>query len=84
MIIGTMHVFRDISELANLQKQLIQSEKLASVGRLTAGVAHEINNPLTGIKHRLELREYLEFLPLHVRARVFGKYCSASCQTCVI
>ncbi len=31
------------------QQQLCQSEKLASIGRLSAGIAHEINNPLTGV-----------------------------------
>jgi two-component system NtrC family sensor kinase len=38
-----------IRRLAVAQSQIYQSDKLASIGRLAAGVAHEINNPLTGV-----------------------------------
>jgi PAS domain S-box-containing protein len=39
----------DITDLERLQDELLHSERLASIGRLAAGVAHEIGNPITGI-----------------------------------
>ncbi len=46
---GAVHFLRDITEAKRLRQQLTQSEKMVAVGQLVAGVAHEINNPLTGV-----------------------------------
>ena len=47
--IGTVGIGKDISEQNMLHFKLIQSEKLAGIGTLASGIAHEINNPLAGI-----------------------------------
>lgn len=44
-----------IKEIQEMQSQLVQSEKLAAIGQLSAGIAHEINNPLAGIMGFAEL-----------------------------
>jgi PAS domain S-box-containing protein len=46
-------IIRDISELRRSKAQLVQSEKLAAIGTLAAGVAHEINNPIGYINSNL-------------------------------
>ncbi len=46
IVTGVLCIARDVTENKNLEKQLINAEKLASMGTLAAGVAHEINNPL--------------------------------------
>ena len=49
-VLGTVGVLRDLTDQVATQQRLIQREKLASLGEMAAGVAHEIRNPLGGIK----------------------------------
>ncbi len=46
---GTLVAIEDVTERIHLEEQLQQTDKLSSIGLLAAGVAHEVNTPLTGI-----------------------------------
>ena len=70
---GVLGIARDITERKQLERQVQNSERLASIGQLAAGVAHEINNPLGGILNCLynirkgtltpeRSQEYLHFM----------------------
>jgi len=47
--LGAVMVFRDVTEQKRLQKQLELADRLASLGTMAAGVAHEVNNPLAAV-----------------------------------
>ena len=74
--IATVGSFVDLKErlemeraLRQTQEQLLQSEKLAAMGRLTSQIAHELNNPLYGIMNTLELLK-TEISPQSKRRKV--------------
>lgn len=57
-LIGNITIIEDVSKQEKLRQQVILSEKLASVGILAAGVAHEINNPLEIIYNHLNFMKF--------------------------
>ncbi len=73
--VGSVGVFTDMREILQMRKdleeahlQLVESERIASIGKMAAGVAHEINNPLSGILIYAEmLRESLQGNAQHLR-----------------
>ncbi len=59
-ILGVVLTFEDISEVKSLTEQLIRADRLAAMGELTAGVAHEVRNPLGIIRASVQLLEDAE------------------------
>lgn len=57
---GVFESFKNVTQQIAIESQLVQSEKLAAIGKLAAGVAHELNSPLTAIlgNAQLLLREF--------------------------
>jgi two-component system NtrC family sensor kinase len=82
--IASIGYFVDLNErlemerrLSRTQEQLLQSEKLAAMGRLTSQLAHELNNPLYGIMNTLELMK-TEIPPTNKRRRLLDMALSES------
>lgn len=74
--IAIVSIFTDLSpmlkmekQLREIQEQLLQSEKIAAMGRLTSQIAHELNNPLYGIMNTLELMK-TEISPQNKRRKI--------------
>jgi len=69
----TKDLQKSLSELTTTQTQLIQSEKMASLGELTAGIAHEIQNPLNFVNNFSEVSNELIDEVLEERSKEKGK-----------
>ena len=72
--IGAVVVLKDVSERDRLMGQVMRADRLAALGELTAGIAHEIRNPLTSIRGFLQYlsendtaEEWREYAPLIIR-----------------
>ncbi|MDD4923240.1 MAG: PAS domain S-box protein [Dehalococcoidales bacterium] len=48
-ITGSVHIMEDITERKKMEERMIMTDRLASIGELSSGIAHELNNPLTSV-----------------------------------
>ena len=65
-ILGAVVTLEDVSEIKALTEQLIRADRLAAMGELTAGVAHEVRNPLGVIRASVQLLEDAECDPARI------------------
>ncbi len=69
---GAIFIFRNISNITNLRRQIERMDRLATMGELSAGIAHEIRNPLAGIKSSAQVIEE-SFSPGDFRAQLASR-----------
>jgi PAS domain S-box-containing protein len=75
VVVGTSKIARDISSRKQMERVLVQSEKIATMGRMAATIAHEVNNPLEALSNLIFLAqgstvnnpEVLEYLTMAER-----------------
>lgn len=64
-LIGALVIFSDLTARKEVQRRLAQTERLATLGELMAGVAHEVRNPLTAIKGYVQIMKQQASDPIH-------------------
>lgn len=64
-LIGALVIFSDLTARKEAQRRLAQTERLATLGELMAGVAHEVRNPLTAIRGYVQIILQQTTLPVH-------------------
>jgi PAS domain S-box-containing protein len=69
-VTGSLGIIRDITEFRVLSQQLLQSERLATIGKLSTQIAHEIMNPLSSIKMNIRILSKREGLSQNDRRRL--------------
>jgi PAS domain S-box-containing protein len=73
---GFVIIFEDITERKKLEEELLQASKLASIGRLTAGISHEIGNPLASISSLVQ-----ELMSINIDATQESDFTGESLRT---
>jgi signal transduction histidine kinase/CheY-like chemotaxis protein len=80
---GRVWIGRDVTDLRRVERNLAQAERLSSLGEVVAGVAHELNNPLSGVVGYAELLQRTASDPGQVRDLERIVECALRCQKIV-
>jgi two-component system sensor histidine kinase PilS (NtrC family) len=65
--VGWIVIFRDLSRIRQLEMRIRRSEKFAAIGRMAAGIAHEIRNPLASMSGSIQMLQTGELEPMQAR-----------------